>query len=169
MTYSEVTDLLTGDIPLPVYLDVNKVLADAADEIDSHLGFIYVTPVDMTDNGPTVRPARLLLKRISVHLSSGRIIMAADAGGQNMQLQAYGRYLIGEAQAALAAIENGTIDLEGAIRLPSAATDPTGPLIHNVDAESNVEAFYDRLANPAYSFPNGSAYRFGSGPSAVTF
>lgn len=151
--YSTEEDFLTGKIPIPQYIDQDKILADTADEMDSHIGFIYKTPVDMTETpGTTSRPARLLLKRISAHLSSGRLIMAADSSGQNQELQSYGIYLVREAMSALAEIKNGNIILDGAEKVPAAQDVATGPLIANVDAESNVEAFYDRVANPKYYF-----------------
>jgi hypothetical protein len=41
MAYSAVTDLLTGDLPLPSYVSPVKFVDDAADEIDSKIGFLY--------------------------------------------------------------------------------------------------------------------------------
>lgn len=160
-TYSDKDDLLTGNVPLPPYIDVNQFIQDAADEIDSHLGFIYKTPIQMDENGPVSRPARLLLKRISAHLSSGRLIMALDSSGQNEQLHNYGIYLVNEATSALRQIAEGKIRLDGA-ELPEDETTaaPNGPLISNLDSESQVEAFYDRIANPAY-VPVSFRYPYG--------
>ena len=160
MPYSAVADLLTGQVPTPSYLDPQKYVTDASDEIDSFIGHIYVTPVDVTEVGTTSRPARLLLKRINNWLASGRLLMAASAGNQKLEINAYAEHLVREATQALNAIASGDVVLAGAIRLVTEEEVATGPLIHNVDAESNVEAFYDRIANPAYTFgfmyPSGS-------------
>lgn len=145
-TYSSDADLMLGEIPLPRYIDKEKVIQEATDEIDSHIGFAYKTPVDMTENGPVARPARLLLKRIAAHLSSGRIIMAIDSSGQDDELQAYGIYLIREAQKELKSIVNGGIELTGAERAPrSESGRVTAPLINNIDPYSQVEAFYSAI------------------------
>lgn len=155
-TYSEVTDLLTGNIPFSGPVDPVKFVADAADEIDSRIGHIYQTPIDISDvpENPVARPARLLLKRVSNFLASGRLIMAAAAGSQKLEVNAYAERLVTEALDALNGIASGDIPLAGAPRIedvPGEVT-TTGPQIHNLDAESNVEAFYNRIANPGYTF-----------------
>ncbi len=151
--YSAVEDLLTGNIPTPVYLDSQKFVNDAADEIDSKIGFLYVTPIDIGDTD-IPRPARLLLKRINNFLASGRLILAAAAGQEDSQLHAYGWSLIQEATAAVNQIAMGEIPIEGAVKV-DADTDTaavTAVIINNLDPESNVEAFYNRVMNPAYSY-----------------
>lgn len=150
--YSTPEDFLTGDIPLPPYIDPNKVCLDARDEIDSHIGFIYETPLDVTEGGPLSRPARLLIKRISAHLSSGRLIMAADSSGQNEELHNYGIYLVNQAMDALNAISQGKIVLDGATKKDDDEKVATAPLISNLDAVSQVEAFYGMVTNPTWPY-----------------
>lgn len=156
MPYSEVEDMLLGQTALPKGLDPQKYVDDAADEIDSAIGFTYVTPVDMSDTSPVIRPVRLLLKRLNNHLATGRFITAISSNSQRTDLQPYGASLIREVLLVLQQIQNGDLTLTGAPLLPPPAgqTDlpQTGPLIANVDSESQVEAFYDRIANPYYSF-----------------
>lgn len=154
MAYSSDSDLLIGNIPLPGYISPTKIVDDAADEIDSQLGFIYVTPISAYEGGPLTRPARLLLKRINNNLASGRLILQLASSDENRQVHAYGWQLIEEATAALKCIREGEVVLEGAERLPNAVTEAvTVPLIANVDSESSVEAFYDRIGNPNYHYP----------------
>lgn len=156
MPYSEEGDLLVGDMPLPKGLRAQKYVDDAADEIDSMIGFIYKTPVPMLDDSPATRPARLLLKRLNNLLASGRLIMAMTTGGQRLELHAYGASLVSEATKVLNAIAAGDVLLTGAELIdPVEGQEPsfTGPQIANVDEESNVEAFYNRVANPEYLFP----------------
>jgi hypothetical protein len=153
VAYCEEDDLLLGNIPIASYVSKAQYINDASDEIDSYIGFVYKTPVTFTSpDDPASRPARLLLKRINAHLASGRLIMALDAGGQDDRLHAYGYSLVKEAVASLLGIADGTIVLEGAEPVTERpdSTDPKGIVVHNIDAESNVEAFYDRVANPFF-------------------
>lgn len=150
--YCLVTDLLTGNIPVPANLSPQKFVDDAADEIDSKIGFVYETPIDVTTGSTVPRPARLLLKRVNVHLATGRLLLAAAAGQEDSQLHAYGWSLIKEATAALEQIANGSIPITGAELLPSADGVVTAIIVDNLDPESSVEAFYDRIANPNYSY-----------------
>lgn len=162
MAYCEPTDLLLGDIPLPAYVSAQDAVNDAADEIDSRIGFVYETPIDMTDPGPVPRPARLLLKRINAHLATGRLILKLAASGEDDRLHAYGWQLIKDAMTSLDMIANGEIVIVGAT--PINADDEartTAIIVENLDDESQVEAFYDRIANPNYAF-------FGFGQIAET-
>lgn len=152
MAYSATTDLLTGDIPLPAYLSAQKFVDDASDEIDSRLGFIYQTPIDVDAPTTVTRPVILLLKRINNWLASGRLLLAAAASQEDSQLHAYAYSLVKDAQAGLDAIVSGEIILEGAASAvgDGVATIVNAPLISNGDAESMVDAFYQRLTNPAF-------------------
>lgn len=152
--YCTADDLLTGDIPIPSYLDANSVVQDAADEIDSKIGHLYETPVDVTPSGPAARWVKLLLKRLNVHLATGRLLMAADAGGEDDRVHAYASYLIREANAAINKIVSGEIVLE-AVPGPAneAVVSDASIVLLNLDPESHVEAFYDRLlTSPAYPY-----------------
>jgi hypothetical protein len=139
-----VSDLLTGDIPLPAYIDQPKVVQDAADEIDSHIGFVYQTPVVLA-NTPKNRPATLLLKRINNHLATGRLLMEVAAAGEDDQLHAYAQRLVDEALAALNSIVTGSIVLGDAPPIDATGERQTGPLQYNKDEFSQVDAFYDDI------------------------
>lgn len=142
MPYSEVKDMLTGPIPLPRSLDPEKYVQDAADEIDTQLGFTYETPIVAVEGAVLPKPVSLLLKRINNLIASGRVIMAAAGPSQDTAVNAYGRSLVVEGQAALASIAKGAIVLEGAVRLPSDSLEMQGPRITNAETGSNVDAFY---------------------------
>jgi len=148
-TYSLVADLLTGNIPTPAGLDPQKFVQDAADEIDSKIGFAYETPVN-TNTAP--RPVVLLLKRINNFLATGRLILAVATPGEDTTLNAYGKRLIDEATAALDSIVSGDLILPDIPPLDPTSPPYAGPIIINKDPESNVEAFYDRIANPNYIY-----------------
>lgn len=148
--YSTVGDLLLGDLPVPTYMDQQKYVNDAANEIDSVIGFLYVTPVDMTDPGPVSRPARLLMTRLNTHLSSGRLLMAIATASEDTQLNAYGRYLVDMVGTTLQEIVDGKIQLPGAAQNDNGDDTPnfSGPVIANIDQVSIVESFYQQLAQP---------------------
>lgn len=153
-TYSEVADMLTGPIPLPRSLDPEKYVQDAADEIDTQLGFVYETPIAPEEGSSALpKPVSLLLKRINNLIASGRVIMAAAGPTQDSAVNAYGRSLVTEGQAALASIARGAIVLEGAKRLPDEGLETTGPRISNAEVGSNVDAFYG-----AYTPPGGMMF-----------
>lgn len=157
--YSDPTDLLLGNIPLPAYIDTAKLVQDVADEIDSHIGYVYSTPLDVTDTSSIARPARLLIKRISRNLASGRLILQVASPEENARLNAYGWSLVKESLDALNMIASGDITLEGATPAPGASTPAvTAPQISNLDAESNVEAFYNRIGNPNYTYMPADYY-----------
>lgn len=153
MAYSAKADLLVGSIPLPGYLDADKYVDDAADEIDSKLGFVYETPIPVAEGaeGQAPRPVRLLLKRINNFLATGRLLLAVDSGGEEVRLHAYGQKLVEDATIALDAIVKGEIDLHDVTLVQVDRLVQTTPIINNLDEESAVEAFYDRVVNPNYA------------------
>lgn len=152
--YCSQDDISLGNIPLPSYIDPALVVADAADEIDSQIGFLYETPINVTLSGTVPKPVKLLLKRINISLATGRLILTLDATGENKNLNAYGQSLITQALEALASIAKGDPILPG---VPSANPDDEVtsnlPQLANKDNESYVEAFYERIANPWYLYP----------------
>lgn len=139
MAYSTVGDLLLGDMPAPP--NAEQYVQDAADEIDSKLGLRYTTPI-VVDDSPANRVTNLLLKRISTHLASGRLILAQAVSGENQYVHAYGQKLIKEATDALDQLSSGDLVLPGAEYLNTDDVVVSGPVINNLDAESNVESFY---------------------------
>lgn len=141
MAYSEVGDLLIGNVPTPTYISPDTYIANAAEEIDAAIGTLYVTPVQISD-APDTRPTKLILKKANNMLASGRIIMSMDAGGQDSDLHKYGRYLVSEAEKIVQAIVSGAVYLTGATPL-NADQAGTAPTILNAEDTSNVDAFYD--------------------------
>lgn len=148
--YSAVSDLLLGDTVLGSTVDPEKYVQDAADEIDSKVGFMYVTPLNL-QTAP--RPVQLLLKRINNFLATGRLIMAVASPSEEGGLNAYGRNLVEAASESLDAIAAGKINLEGVQTIADGTALRTAPMVSNIDSESSVEAFYDRIANPSYVYP----------------
>jgi hypothetical protein len=141
MAYSAVGDLLIGDIPLPPrFGDGTKFIDMATDEIDSQIGHIYVTPIELEDI-PANRPARLLLKKINNFIASGRMILDMAMAGEDRELQAYGKSLLREGLDLLGKISSGKIELPAVLINPTPASD-SGPVVLNEDPESLVEGFY---------------------------
>src|SRR6478735_1117004 len=148
--YSVKGALLLGRIPWPINLAADRVVQTETEETDSKLGHIFDTPFDLSDTGPLSRPARLLIKRINNSLASGRLLLAISSPEENKNVHAYGWNLVKEALDAITCIIEGDIKLDGAPPADGLSTDSTvsTPLINNLDPESHVEAFYDRIANP---------------------
>jgi phage gp36-like protein len=144
MAYSSVEDLLIGKIPLPVGVDPQKYVDDATDEVDSYIGFTYVTPVDVSNTSNVDRPVRLLLKRVTNMIATGRLILAMASGAEMQKVHAYGRSLIRDALDILTQISEGKVILTSVPQIPG-TEGTTAPMIANVDPESNVEAFYNRV------------------------
>lgn len=156
--YCSTADLMIGDISTSAALDPAKYVADAADEIDSHIGFRYVTPIS-TETPPTPAPVVLLLKRLNAHLATGRLILAATVLQEDVKLNAYGQSLVDSVLLSLALISSGQMVLVDVPPAPGNSADtlnPHVPLVSNGDGESAVDAFYDRVANPNYSFVTGT-------------
>lgn len=146
MTYSEVSDLILGNIPTPA--NAQKYVDDGADEIDATIGFKYATPIAVGESAEE-RPVRLLLKRINNWLASGRLIMALDGGGEDDQLHQYGLYLVTEASKTLQQIVDGEIVLPGVDPSSPSSEIVTGPLMTTGDAYSLVEGYSEVFGNPA--------------------
>lgn len=146
-TYSEVKDLLLGEIAAPDNSMQQKYVQDASDEVDSKLGFIYVTPIVIDPNGE-FRASALLLKRIANYLATGRLILANAASREEQFLNAYGADLVKQATVALDALVSGTMPLPGATLNNPDDKGVSGPIINNLDAQSNVESFYAFATDP---------------------
>jgi phage gp36-like protein len=151
-TYSTVDDLLLGDMPVAVGFSKQKFVNDAADELDSVVGRRYKTPLNVADDSPLPRHARLFVKRIANHIASGRLILALAAGGEDQALHAYGWSLVKGALDALEQIACGDYEIPGAEPLPGTSEEAknAGPTVKNVDATSGVEAFYGDPRGQSY-------------------
>lgn len=168
-TYSETGDMLLGDLPTPK--DAEKFVQDATDEIDSKLGFRYVIPIVVDETVPANKATPLLLKRIANHLASGRLICAKAASASQQEVNQYGLSLIASASEALAQLVAGDMTLPGAAFLEATDTGQSGPIISNLDPQSNVESFYGMVTTPPLVsgqpypvlYPAGSGYTSGWG------
>lgn len=149
-TYSMVADLLLGTIPPPTTPIAAKYVQDATDEVDSKLGLRYVTPIVVDGSDPANRVTPLILKRIANFLASGRFILAQTSPQEQTTLNAYGADLVKTATKALDELENGTIVLPGGTFLNSSDMGISGPVISNLDVESNVESFYTMTQLPPW-------------------
>lgn len=163
MAYSEVSDLLTGDIPLGAGVDAQKYVDQAADDMDAKLGWIYEVPIDLDGDplaDPPVAPLPnhqiLLLKGINNKLASGRLILTLDISGEDKSLHAYGHFLIKEANAELLLLANGTLDLSAPrVPQPDETTINRVPGVVNLDEESLLTPFVKTVHGgvPWYAVP----------------
>ena len=142
MAYAESDTLLLGGIPAHNPAELLSFVNDAADEIDSYLGSLFVTPVTKNSDGlPLGRPALLALKRINRYLASGRYIMARAASGEEDGLHTYGARLVREALDALRDMVSGKINFD-AQKIVNPDDERKSPRMANAEAASNVDAFY---------------------------
>lgn len=140
--YCSREDLLVGDLTVsPAQLD--RFIAQAADDIDAELGVEYIVPILFTNTPPHVR---LMLKKINTLLATGRFIMAQAVGGEQDGTHAYGYSLVKEAQGMILAIKNGQVELPGVTRR-IVQVQGNAPAIFNHDKHSAVDAFYGLTGN----------------------
>lgn len=150
-TYSTPADMMVNNLQTPDQTVAGQYVQRAADEIDSRLGFRYVTPIVIADT-PATRASMLLLTRISTWLSTGWYILATSVSQEDDSLNAYGNKLVSGAEAALAQIESGAIVLSGATFLNTGDVGESGPILSNLDAASQVENFYNFVSTPNSGF-----------------
>lgn len=114
MSWATEEDLLTGDINFAGE-DPTKFLALAADEINAHLGSIYVLPIP-----PLAEHNTLTLKIIQTSLASGRLLLAFAASGEDAELHAYGIHLVERGYADLDRLGRSTqlVDVNG-VQIPT--------------------------------------------------
>lgn len=136
MAYSLVSDLLLGDLAVSVSVNKQKFIDDAAEEIDSKLGFVYELPLS---DLPSYQ--KKLLKLINNKLASGRLILTLAIGGEDTALHAYGLRLVTEATNELMLIANGGVELDATSTATIDTSNDMRPVIHNHDAESAVDIF----------------------------
>lgn len=162
MAYCDSSDLVLGGIPMPAETTATTYVNAAADEIDSYLAGLYVTPITVPMIPDSVPPApvdprhrqtTLTLKRINSHLASGRLITALASGGEDDQVHAYGLMLIREALAALNQLKTGIPDLQGVVKHEIANEASLRGAVYNVDPTSQVEDFYGMAAPGGIMLP----------------
>ncbi len=162
MPYSAVGDLFLGDTILGSGVDPQAFVDGAADEIDSKIGWLYVTPVDLDGDALAMPPIpvlprheALLLKGINNKLASGRLILTLDIAGEGTTLHAYGARLVKEAMDELLLIANGALDLSAPrVAIPDADAVNRSPGVVNLDEESLLIPFYQTInRNPWYARP----------------
>ena len=140
--YCAESDLRTGDLAVPSYTTKAQYIQGAAEEIDGALGHLYVTPFVIEETAQN-RPTILFLKKLNWLLASGRFILDVAAAGESDNLHALGKRYLDEAAGMLAVVKSGDLVLAGAEQIDSDdQKDATGPMIHNEDPESLVQAFY---------------------------
>jgi hypothetical protein len=137
MSYCEPGDLLFGDMTISAGNQV-KWISAAEDEINQRLGVIYQLPPAT----PATGSAALVLKRLAVLVATGRGMMAQPAAGEDNGVNAYGRYLLDDAEKIFCALIDGTLDLPGIDKLPELGSSGNAPSVIWEDSVAPVDAFY---------------------------
>lgn len=166
MAYSTEADLLIGDQTTIAPAVKTQFVLAATDEIDTYVGQVYETPIDIVDPGSVDRSAALLIKKLAQHISTGRLLMSIDQAGEDNKPNAYAQYLLDDALATLRAIVDGDIVLPGAVPLQG-PTDTSirtnGALVGVLDPYSQVESFYGWAARRSTLVEPGSLWGTGGG------
>lgn len=137
MAYCVKADLLVGDMPVSDAA-ATQFINIATDEIDSRLGVRYVMPL----TGGADPHATLAVKRVCILLATGRLLMAHAVGGEDQQVNAYGLYLLREADSLLRGLELGEPPLVGVDVRPGLESTGTGPVVLQQDLVSPIDSFY---------------------------
>lgn len=144
VAYCSSADLLLGSIPTPAYISKEEYINLAADEINMILSAKYVMPV--ADPTRLAGAAGIFLKQANIYIASGRLILAAAAGGSDDRVHAYGNSLLRKGQDMLhsAMIDNDMLD---DLERKNEGDSNTGglPVVHSHDESSLVESFYDQF------------------------
>jgi hypothetical protein len=143
--YCTTNDLLLGDITISSAIDLNKVVRDAADEMDSKIGFVYELPL------PASLPQHIttMLKMINARLASGRLILTIASPAEAVDLYRYGTHLIELAEEALCGITTGKFQIPGATQIEDLT--PGGGAIINHDAESAIDVFESQFMRRSFT------------------
>lgn len=161
MPYSVIGDLLLDGVLLKPGFDKQKFVDDAADEMDSKLGWLYSLPLSPEGVEPLGTwedlPAHqvLTLKQINNRLASGRLILAIALPGEQNTLHAYGYSLVQQALADLMQLANGVVELDANKLAPASEFTSRAPSITNPDSESLLAGFENTVMRgvPWYSRP----------------
>lgn len=151
IAYCTRDDLLLGNLQPPASSVLDAYVQDGADAIDTKLGFRYSTPIVIDPSVPGANASMKLLRRINVWLASGMYIAASSTSAEDIQLNAYAKMLLADANAALESIASGQQILPGAGGDESTDVVISGPIILNVDSTSGVEDFYKYVKDPCRS------------------
>ena len=163
MAYSEVADLLLGDLLVSESVDRQKFVDLAAREIDSKLGWVYELPLHVAGATANATSWQALpqheadtLRDINNKLATGRLILSLYVAGEDTQLHALGWHYVNSALEDLMVIANGTVDLT-AVRIGVADEHyrDNVPSISQYDDESLLLGFEETVmkGNPWYTEP----------------
>lgn len=150
--YSAIEDLLIGDLIISETLDRQKFVDDAADEIDSKLGWIYQTPIVLTG---LPRHEALLLKSINNRLASGRLLLTLYQSGENNSVHAYAASLVRDATNDLMLIANGDVVLSAPRQENTTqGTSDTAPTATGMDEIGPMTAFEEAFMTGGWPVRN---------------
>ncbi len=142
--YCEPDDINVGNLMLPEGEARDPFIREASDEIDGKLGWLYVTPIDLS----TLKYyERMMLKTICRKIAGGRMITTMAIPDESGSLNAYGARLLKEGLDELHMIASGDVPLSAAradLESPDGTDDGGGhgamgartPSITTGDAES---------------------------------
>lgn len=142
MAYSDVSDLIIGQLTIGPLINKTSFVDMASAEIDAAIGSYYVTPVNVS---LLADHSLKLLRHCANLIATGRLIMALPIPTEDNGVHAYGRYLLEEGKSILMQIVGGDVSLVGAPTQEINEESGNAPKIANVDSASGVETFYQNV------------------------
>jgi hypothetical protein len=155
MAYCKTEDINLGTMEPPRGTDVQKVINEAANDIDAVVGRFYRLPLQLSESDPQHAPYKLLLRKLNIFLTTGDIIIKAAGARQDDSMNASGLWYMRQAQDVLKKIENGKIRFPDQVRMNADEDMFTGPYASSRDSSSRVEDFYNNGWVPPHRIVQG--------------
>ena len=133
------------NIRLPQGVTWDSLAEAAANEVDSHLGTRYVTPIAASATDPETKATAYWLQNVSSMIAAARLMLSTSAPGSQDTANNYGKYLLQNAMTLINDVLSGKVDLQGVEEVGAGGDGIKGAIILNQDEYSQVDVFYDNF------------------------
>lgn len=133
------------NIKLPVGVTWASLAETASNEVDSNISVRYETPLVTNPDDPATRAAAYWLQNVTSMVAAARLMLSVAAPGSQDSANAYGRYLLQNAQQLMNDVISGKVDLVGVPENAANGSEIQGPTVLNQDSYSMVDLYYDNF------------------------
>lgn len=140
-----------GQLALAPGVSIDSAIEAAAMEMDGLLGDRYNVPIIVSPNIAEQKTTAYWLQSVNAMLCAGRLLLSAASDDSHEETNSYGRYLVTTALAQIKLVTDGKRNLPGAVETPEEASSNAGPIIHNGDAYSQVDLYYDNFVPDGFA------------------
>lgn len=133
------------NIRLPQGVTWDSLAEAAANEVDSHLGTRYITPLVASAADPETKATAYWLQNVSSMIAAARLMLSTAAPGSQDTANNYGKYLLQNAMTLINDVLSGKVDLQGVEEVGAGNDGIRGATIINQDQYSQVDLFYDNF------------------------